>query len=54
MAGNLFYKLRGEIPPGMGDPDLDTIFNLYADHEFNASTFAARVTSSTLATFMPP
>src|SRR5438046_7328254 len=28
---------------------LDTIFNLYADHEFNASTFAARVTASTLA-----
>ena len=28
---------------------LDTIFVLYADHEFNASTFAARVTASTLA-----
>ena len=28
---------------------LDTIFILYADHEFNASTFAARVTASTLA-----
>src|SRR5438046_3985621 len=28
---------------------LVTIFNLYADHEFNASTFAARVTASTLA-----
>jgi citrate synthase len=28
---------------------LDTIFNLYADHEFNASTFAARVTASTMA-----
>ncbi len=28
---------------------MDTIFNLYADHEFNASTFAARVTASTLA-----
>jgi citrate synthase len=28
---------------------MDTIFILYADHEFNASTFAARVTASTLA-----
>ena len=28
---------------------LDTIFILYAEHEFNASTFAARVTASTLA-----
>ena len=28
---------------------MDTILILYADHEFNASTFAARVTASTLA-----
>ena len=28
---------------------MDTIFILYADHEYNASTFAARVTASTLA-----
>jgi citrate synthase len=28
---------------------LDTIYILYADHEYNASTFAARVTASTLA-----
>jgi citrate synthase len=28
---------------------MDTILVLYADHEFNASTFSARVTASTLA-----
>ena len=27
------------------------LFTLYAEHEFNASTFAARITTSTLADF---
>jgi len=49
MAGNFFYKLRGEVPQDWQIRMLDTIFILYADHEFNASTFAARVTASTLA-----
>src|SRR5438132_170317 len=48
-AGNFFYKLEGKVPQDWLIRMLDTIFNLYADHEFNASTFAARVTSSTLA-----
>src|SRR4029077_16357804 len=48
-AGNFFYKLKGEVPPEWKIRMLDTIFILYADHEFNASTFAARVTASTLA-----
>jgi citrate synthase len=48
-AGNFFYKLKGEVPPAWKIRMLDTIFILYADHEFNASTFAARVTASTLA-----
>ena len=48
-AGNFFYKLRGEVPQAWQIRMLDTIFILYADHEFNASTFAARVTASTLA-----
>ena len=48
-AGNFFYKLRGEVPQSWEIRMLDTIFILYADHEFNASTFAARVTASTLA-----
>ena len=49
MAGNFFYKLRGEVPQAWQIRMLDTIFILYADHEYNASTFAARVTVSTLA-----
>ncbi len=48
-AGNFFYKLRGAVPQSWEIRMLDTIFILYADHEFNASTFAARVTASTLA-----
>jgi 2-methylcitrate synthase/citrate synthase II len=48
-AGNFFYKLSGKVPQAWQIRMLDTIFILYADHEFNASTFAARVTASTLA-----
>src|SRR5215470_2274798 len=48
-AANIFYKLTGEVPEAWKTRMMDTIFNLYADHEFNASTFAARVTASTLA-----
>jgi 2-methylcitrate synthase/citrate synthase II len=48
-AGNFFYKLTGQVPQDWQIRMLDTIFVLYADHEFNASTFAARVTASTLA-----
>jgi citrate synthase len=48
-AANFFYKFNGKVPERWQTRMLDTIFNLYADHEFNASTFAARVTASTLA-----
>src|SRR3989440_8801678 len=48
-AANFFYKLNGKVPQDWQIEMLDTIFILYADHEFNASTFAARVTASTLA-----
>src|SRR5205814_1848167 len=47
-AANFFYKFNGKVPEQWQTRMLDTIFNLYADHEFNASTFAARVTASTL------
>jgi len=49
LAGSLFYKLTGEVPQDWQIQMMDTILILYADHEFNASTFAARVTASTLA-----
>jgi 2-methylcitrate synthase/citrate synthase II len=48
-AGNFLYKLTGKIAEIWQIRMLDTIFNLYADHEFNASTFTARVVASTLA-----
>src|SRR5438046_5754904 len=48
-AANFFYKFNGKIPEQWQTRMLDTIFNLYADHEFNASTFAALMTASTLA-----
>src|SRR6476620_2575189 len=49
LAANFFYKFNGKVPEQWQTRMLDTIFNLYAAHEFNASTFAARVTASTLA-----
>lgn len=50
IATNFFYMLRGEMP-SEHDADLfDKCLILHADHEFNASTFAARVIAGTLAT----
>jgi 2-methylcitrate synthase/citrate synthase II len=48
-AANFLYQLTGKLPEIWQTEALDIIFALYADHEFNASTFAARVTASTLA-----
>ncbi|WP_428937202.1 citrate/2-methylcitrate synthase [Fontivita pretiosa] len=48
-AANLLYMLGGQMPQDWQTQALNTMLNLYAEHEFNASTFAARVTASTLA-----
>ncbi len=48
-AANFLYQLSGELPEMWRTSIFDTILVLYADHEFNASTFAARVTASTMA-----
>ncbi len=48
-AGNFLYTLTGEPPELWQTRIFDTILVLYADHEFNASTFSARVTASTMA-----
>jgi citrate synthase len=48
-ATNLLYMLRGEMPDPAVAKMLDAVLTLHADHELNASTFAARVTASTLA-----
>jgi citrate synthase len=48
-AANFLYMLRGERAEPWEEKALDLAMLLMADHEFNASTFAARVTASTLS-----
>ena len=48
-AGNFVYMLFGRAPRPIEARFLDIAMILMADHGLNASTFAARVTASTLA-----
>lgn len=48
-ATNFLYMLKGEMPDPAVARMLDQVLTLHADHELNASTFAARVTAGTLA-----
>jgi citrate synthase len=48
-AANLLYMLKGERASASAEKAMDVALVLHADHEFNASTFAARVAASTLA-----
>jgi 2-methylcitrate synthase len=48
-AANFLYMLSGERPRPEAERAMDVALILHADHEFNASTFAARVAASTLA-----
>ena len=48
-AENFLYMLRGDVPDKIESKALDVDLILHADHELNASTFAARVAASTLA-----
>lgn len=48
-AANFIYMLTGEKPDATAERALDVALILHADHEFNASTFAARVTIATLS-----
>lgn len=47
-AENFLYQLTGELPDSVAARALDVALILHADHELNASTFAARVTVATL------
>jgi len=47
-AANFLYMLTGERPGGLGMRAFDIALILHADHELNASTFAARVAAATL------
>ena len=49
LAGNLLWLLSGEEPDELAERAVDVSLTLYAEHEYNASTFTARVVSSTLA-----
>ena len=48
-AGNFLLMLNGTKPSQTAERALDIALILHADHELNASTFAARVTAATLS-----
>jgi citrate synthase len=48
-AGNFLLMLNGKNPSVTAERALDIALILHADHELNASTFAARVTAATLS-----
>lgn len=48
-AGNFLWMLTGEKPILEAERALDVALVLHADHELNASTFAARVIAATLS-----
>ncbi|WP_152053472.1 citrate/2-methylcitrate synthase [Tautonia marina] len=48
-AANFLYMLNGSEPSPAETDAFDLSLTLYAEHELNASTFAARVTASTLS-----
>ena len=49
VAGHFLHLLHDEAPRELHRKSLDTTLILYAEHEFNASTFAARVITGTLS-----
>ena len=48
-AANFLYTLTGNRPDDVMERAFDVALTLHADHELNASTFAARVTAATLS-----
>ena len=49
VAGHFLHMLHGQPPSELHQGCLDTTLILYAEHEFNASTFAGRVITGTLS-----
>jgi 2-methylcitrate synthase len=49
IAGHLLHMLHGQPPDEDRERALDVALILYAEHEFNASTFACRVCAATLS-----
>lgn len=48
-AANFLYMISGKKPTDLAAKTFDVALILHADHELNASTFAARVTAATLS-----
>jgi 2-methylcitrate synthase/citrate synthase II len=48
-SGNILYQAQGAAPDPQAERLLDLTLVLYAEHDFNASTFTARVITSTLS-----
>ena len=51
VAGAFLYQLHGKAPTDLQRRAMDVSLILYAEHEFNASTFTTRTITSTLADF---
>lgn len=51
VAGAFLYQLHGKAPTDLQRQAMDVSLILYAEHEFNASTFTTRTITSTLADF---
>jgi 2-methylcitrate synthase len=51
VSGHFLHMLHDAPPSELHRQTLDTTLILYAEHEFNASTFAARVITGTLSDF---
>ena len=51
LAGHILYLLHGKKPDELHRRCLDASLILYAEHEFNASTFTVRTIASTLSDF---
>ena len=49
ISGHILNMLHGKDAPELHQRSLDTTLILYAEHEFNASTFAGRVITGTLS-----
>lgn len=49
LASNFLYMLKGTVPTETEAKTFEIALILHADHEFNASTFSARVTIATLS-----
>ncbi len=51
IAGHLLHLLHDTTPDSLSQRAMDVSLILYSEHEFNASTFTARVCASTLSDF---